>query len=692
MSEPDATEAVFEPIDLGGATGIGPGGRVRDWTLGDRIGRGGSSVVFHATRTDADFCQRAALKLLRPVLSDVGFVARFERERRILLDLRHPNIVRILDGGQTPEGYPWYAMEAIDGAPLTEWATGEPLRTRLDALVALCRAVDHAHRRLIVHCDLKPSNVLVDASGAPHVLDFGIAKLVDEPDRTATVRMATPRWAAPEQLTGDPVTTATDVYALGLLLWSVLTERQPRADITGSALLAAASDPLPLPSSFAPGCAGDLDAIAARATAVEPGERYRSAADLADDIERHLKGEAVLAREGMTLYRISRWARRNRAVVVGLAAAVCLLVGWAVTGSIQATQVRAERDRARLQAERAEETLDLLVDMLNAADPAQAGGVELTVREVLQSGVRELDVPGRDPALVGEVRLVAGQVQSLIGAQREARSSLELAVSQLREAFGPDHPSTLRAELALSRVAFIQGEEEAALATAESLLARIEEHSPRPVLAEALLNVADMQAHLRRHERARELARRAREIWLDEGDQRHAARALALQASSEAPLGIDGAADRMDQALAEATAALGTRLHREVADILHERTMIPGHPDPGRFEQSLALRRELYGEGWMLATALNNYGLALEKTDPRASVSLVREACSMADEAIGADHPEAVRLRINLGALLVDTGHADEGIAILEDILARRKLSDIERDRAHRHLERARAG
>ena len=225
---PDTTAAVHHSLERLAVPLAGT--QIQGWVLGERLGEGGSSVVVAATRTAADgFTQEAALKLLRTGAGHESFVRHFQRERQILVGLVHPHIVRLLDGGSTDAGLPWYAMERIQaGIPLTDWCAGRPLSVRLRVLIQVCRAADHAHQRLVVHCDLKPANVLVDPDGAPHILDFGIARLLDEGEQTRTSRLLTPRWAAPEQIAGDDVTVATDVYALGLLLWAVLTGEAPR--------------------------------------------------------------------------------------------------------------------------------------------------------------------------------------------------------------------------------------------------------------------------------------------------------------------------------------------------------------------------------------------------------------------------------------------------------------------------------
>ncbi|MCA9659446.1 MAG: serine/threonine protein kinase, partial [Myxococcales bacterium] len=277
------------------------------WRLGPQIGAGGMSSVYAVRHVDPAVDLRGAMKLLRGGPGTTRFVERFQQERDILVGLRHPHIVGVFDGGTTAAGVPYYVMERIDGPDWAAWCPAHPLAERLRRLVQICRAVAYAHQRLIVHCDLKPANLLFDRDGEPRVLDFGIAKLLDLGEHTLTgQRMLTPRWSAPEQVSGAAVTTRTDVHALGLLLWSSITDKVPRGGLSGTALLAdVGARPPPLPSTIAPIARGDLDAIVQRATALDPADRYRSAAELADDLERHLRGEAVHARASARWYTLS---------------------------------------------------------------------------------------------------------------------------------------------------------------------------------------------------------------------------------------------------------------------------------------------------------------------------------------------------------------------------------------------------
>ncbi len=331
------------------------------------LGRGGMGSVYLGARNDGAFEQRVAIKVLRRGVDTDDVLARFRRERQILASFDHPHIARLLDGGATGDGRPFLVMEYVDGEPFTTWCATRrlDLPARLALFTRICAAVEYAHQRLVVHRDLKPSNILVDGSGTPKLLDFGIAKLLDdEPaDDSPVTRTghvyATPRYASPEQLRGEPVTTATDVYQLGLLLYELLTGAHPMAGVEPSleAMRRALRDgAMRAPSEVAGQAAlrGDLDAIVFKALRDDASARYASVAQLREDLERHERGLPVTARVGARWYRLRRAAWRHRAAL--LVAGLALTAGTAYTLSLRSYSARleTERNRAQRQAEIAE--------------------------------------------------------------------------------------------------------------------------------------------------------------------------------------------------------------------------------------------------------------------------------------------------------------------------------------------------
>jgi eukaryotic-like serine/threonine-protein kinase len=327
---PAETALQLEAMDSVAMVDVTAGRSFGSYRATERIGVGGMGIVYKAVRDDDEYRKTVAVKILPLGFETQERVERFRRERQILATLDHPNIARLLDGGTTGDGLPYLVMEYVEGLPLDRFAAerGLGLEDRLRLFVQVCGGVQFAHRNLVVHCDLKPSNVVVTADGVPKLLDFGIAKLLDDARResTATAPLMTPEYASPEQLLGQPITTASDVYSLGALL-DVLLGGKRRA--TGEAV---------------PACGPklrDVRSIIEMATRTEPDRRYSTAEDLAADIRRHLDRRPVTARRGSLAYRSGRFLRRNRAVVS--LAIVALLALGAATRSSWSHARRAER-------------------------------------------------------------------------------------------------------------------------------------------------------------------------------------------------------------------------------------------------------------------------------------------------------------------------------------------------------------
>jgi hypothetical protein len=300
-------------------------------------GHGGMGAVYRASRDDAEFRQLVAIKLVRAAAESPSTLRRFRQERQILASLSHPNIARLLDGGSTPEGVPYLVMEFIEGEPITAWCEGHALgvQERLRLFLRVCEAVDFAHRDLVVHRDLKPANILVTKDGTPKLLDFGIAKMLDpgtgfEAATLTGLQVMTPEYASPEQVRGEPVSASADVYALGLILYELLTGKkaQPMSGHTPDAIVTAVcqTEP-PEPAAVRPQLAGDLDNIIRMAIRKEPERRYASAGVLAQDIQRHLEGRPVMARRDTFTYRSAKFLNRNRIAVVAGVVIVAILAG-----------------------------------------------------------------------------------------------------------------------------------------------------------------------------------------------------------------------------------------------------------------------------------------------------------------------------------------------------------------------------
>lgn len=410
---------------------LASGTRVGGWTIQRTLGRGGMGAVFLAVRDGDGYVQHGALKWIKRGMDSGEILARFRRERRILAQLQHPQIARLLDGGVSESGQPWFVMEYVAGVSLNEWAAGAriTLTQRLDLFVRLTEAVAYAHGQLVVHRDLKPGNVLVDASGQPHLLDFGVAKVLEEDEGGAQTqtgaRFMSRAYAAPEQVRGEHVGTAVDVYALGVLLFELLSGA--RFHDNPAAQAGAPSDRLSNAAAAASGgvaprqLRGDLGIIVARATNTDPARRYVTAQALADDVRRYLRGAPILARRDSGWYRLKRYVARHR-----LASAALLLALLAVfAGSALAL---SQARRAAREAELAQAAQRFLTGVFDASAPDAATGARITARELLDQGVARIDQElAGQPALQAQMRQTLGTLYRQLGQFDQAATLLTSA-------------------------------------------------------------------------------------------------------------------------------------------------------------------------------------------------------------------------------------------------------------------------
>jgi len=367
------------------------GRRIGPFRLIRLLGEGGMGAVYLGERDDAQFSHRVAIKILPHAVGSPASIARFRDERQILAALEHPNIVRLLDGGSTDDGLPYLVMEHIEGTTITRYANQQELtvRARVALVRRVCAALQYAHQNLVVHRDIKPSNVLVEADGEPKILDFGIAKLLAPAARFALeaktrtgFTMFTPEYASPEQARGDAVSTATDVYSVGAVLYELMTGQAPQRT-EGSPLeilrVICEVDP-PRPSAVAPTgqrreLAGDLDNIILRALHKEPARRYASMEQLSDDLGRWLDGLPVAARTSTVGYRARKFVRRNKGIVVATTLVAATLIGATFVSLRQARRAddqaaRAEVERSNAEAERSNAETER-ANALEAAKRAQ---------------------------------------------------------------------------------------------------------------------------------------------------------------------------------------------------------------------------------------------------------------------------------------------------------------------------------
>ena len=443
------------------------------YTLVSRIGHGGTGTVWLASRSDGRFQGQAALKLLNAALMGGGGEERFKREGTILARLTHPHIARLIDAGVSSTGQPYLVLEHIDGRHIDRFCDEERLsvEARIRLFLDVQAAVAHAHANLIVHRDLKPSNVLVTPAGQVKLLDFSIAKLIEDdgqPAATLVMNEAgsamTPRYAAPEQVTGGAITTATDVYALGVLLYELLTGQHPAGGAPKSPVEFAKAvteiEPVRLSaavqSAASPSAAsvasnrattpdrlrrllrGDLETILSKALKKNPSERYPSVAAFADDLRRCIEYQPIAARPDTVSYRTRKFARRHWRGLAAVTTAALVFVG--VIGFYTA-RLAAERDRARLQAEKASKLSQVLTGLLTGADPYRTPDAqEPTVQNLLDlSAGRIAKELGDQPEVQAEMFTVIGRTYARMGLHAKALPLLEQALAIGRRAFGSDH-------------------------------------------------------------------------------------------------------------------------------------------------------------------------------------------------------------------------------------------------------------
>ena len=465
------------------------------------LGRGGLGAVYLAARADDEYRKEVALKLIRRGLDTDDILRRFRTERQILAQLDHPNIARLLDGGTTDDGLPYFVMEYVQGEPITAYCEQHhlPVKERLELFRKVCAAVAYAHQNLVVHRDLKPSNILVTTDGEPKLLDFGIAKLLTADDELFTqtapnLRAMTPEYASPEQVKGDRITTASDVYSLGVLLYELLSGEKPYRlkDRTAEELSRAITTEEPERPSTAVArdrkskvenqnskiLSGDLDNIVLMAMRKEPQRRYASVSQFSEDVRRHLEGLPVVAHKDTLSYRVAKFTQRNKLGVAAAALVALTLVGgiiataWQAKRATEQARVAAqERDRARIETAKAERINAFLQNILGSSsrrwlNPNPDRGQDATIKEALDEASQRAETELADqPEVLAAVLFSLGK--SYLGQSKHdvAESHLRAALEIRRRVLGPDHQDTAISMAGLSEVTGYTGK----LAESESL-------------------------------------------------------------------------------------------------------------------------------------------------------------------------------------------------------------------------------
>jgi serine/threonine protein kinase/tetratricopeptide (TPR) repeat protein len=665
------------------------------------IGQGGTGSVWLADRCDGRFEGRAAVKLLNLSLLGRSGEERFRREGTILARLRHPHIAQLADAGISPAGQPYLVLEHVDGEPIDVHCESRRLDVdaRLRLFLDVLDAVAHAHANLIVHRDLKPANVLVSREGRVKLLDFGIAKLM-EPDAgweavtREGARALTPEYAAPEQLSGGAVTTATDVYALGVLLYVLLTSQHPagRALDSPSTLVRAIVETNPPRASETVNgrlqrtLRGDLDTIIAKALKKNADERYPSVTAMADDVRRHLRHEPINARPDTLRYRARTFVRRHAAAVAVATAVVVLIAGLT---AVYTVWLASERDRAQREAAKAVKVSGLMMGLLNTADPyaPRAGGADPTVRDLLDRGAAQVTVALKDePDLQAQMLTMIGRTYRRLGIYDRALPLLEQALMSAEQAYGATHPSVAAALHDLGVLSADRGDYPAAGRRLEQALAMRRRLLTRddPELAVTLAELGRVYQDQGFNERAEPLHREALDIRQQlVGDNRR-----------EIPVSLSDVASVLrlkgDLAGAESMLQQCLVMNQELRGIAHPNTIVTRHDlaliTAARGEYRLAeqafrdvaadQRDALGARHPVLAMTLNNLAHTLIRQGRHGeAATTLDEALGIARAALGHTHQLVAIYSINKASAELERGHPAEAERLLRDALAIRRTA-----------------
>jgi serine/threonine-protein kinase len=645
-------------------------------------------AVYLAVRDDDEFKKQVAIKLLRRGMSTDDLVRRFRNERQILASIDHPNIARLLDGGTTPEGLPYFLMEYVEGEPIDRYCDRHSLSVgeRLELFRTVCAAVHFAHQNLVVHRDLKPGNILVTADGVVKLLDFGIAKLLRPElysDRAEVTRfeerLLTPEYASPEQARGETVTTASDVYSLGVLLYELLSGHPPYR-LAGMSLhevtrVIGEVDPRKpstvigeveerrqadgtttkvtpeivsrtregRPDRLRRRLVGDLDAIVMKAMRKEPHRRYGSAEQLSEDIRRHLEGHPVTARKGTFSYNAGKFVRRHRGGVFMAAAAVVALVAFSAVLAVQSARLARARDRAEREAAKARAVSSFLQETLASANPYEGQGRKVAVVEVLQAASKKVSRSFADqPEVAAAIRQTVGKTYASLGLLEEAEPWLRQALQMRQDALGREHPDVAASMDDLARLLRDKGQsEEAERMCREALAMR------RKLLGNESMEVATSLVSLGR--------------ILDNRGRYEAAEAQYRESLAiRRRLRGDESAD-VAESLNNLATVLQARSHYERAEPL--------------LRESLAIRRGLLGDDHPLVSESRNNlaNLLQNEGDLEAAEALYRETLAADRASLGDSHPDTAITLNNLGTLLSSRGDYDAAEPLLRESLAIRR-------------------
>ena len=693
------------------------GDRIGPYRVVREIGSGGMGIVYLAERADEQFEQQVAIKLVRQRLVDPEIEARLVAERQILANLDHPNIARLLDGGTTPDGTPYLVMEHIDGIRIDSYCDKHHLKIddRLELFRTICTAVHYAHQNLVVHRDIKPSNILVTSDGTPKLLDFGIAKLIDTSGTAmdgltrAGVSLMTPENAAPEQVLGKPITTATDTYALGVLLYSLLTGYTPlqlsglrqneiammiceqvperpsrrlaierlRTNPTGDTI----ADPTIVAQNRSTTVErlqrrlrGDLDNILLAALRKEPERRYRSANQFAEDIRFYKQSMPIVARPDTWSYRTTKFVRRHVAGVVASFVLVSLLVAFGLVTTVQNKRIAEERDTAR-------EISKFLEEIFMEPDPSRARGLDITAKEILNNGAKRIrqQLDG-EPEVQSALMSTIGRVYYNLGDYNKSAEMQEESLNLRQYHLGDTHSDVAVSKNELAMSLTTQGDYERARNLLEEALAQNIENlgSVNPEVAGNLYNLSDLSLETGALDDAEKYGTQSVETYTQLGST-YSVELAEAKSTLARIFQVKGDLNQTEALL------------REAIDTL-EGHAGPDHPHMAYYLQNLAVllqskgddkvaeemlhrsiettRRILGNEHDLLGTTLVRLGILLQnRGDYDGAEEALRDGLEIHRKTLGVTHSLIGYDMSHLGALYHDKGNLAEAERMLRDAL-----------------------
>ncbi len=683
------------------------------------IGRGGMGQIFLAERDDAQFDQSVALKVIRRGMDTDDILRRFRAERQILAGLAHPGIARLYDGGATEDGVPYFAMEYIDGLAITKYCDENKLtvRERLLLFKKVCAAGHYAHQNLIVHRDLKPSNILVSSEGEPKLLDFGIAKVLDSEgdagEQTLTSQRAmTPEYASPEQIRGETITTASDIYALGVLLFELLSGELPYTG-TRTAIERAICETAPVKPSTALAHSskttdargrsrrlrhlrGDVDNIVLKAMRKEPERRYASLQEFADDIDRHLRDRPVTARPETLLYVARKFIGRNW-IPVGLSTiAAIAVVAFAFITDAQSKRIAEQSNIVSDERDLAEEVTEFMVDLFDQADPRATRASDIRAREILDRGYERLGDLEARPGVLARLMLSMARAYEGLDDLRPAENLLRESLELAKDLPNPLERLMVQRELALVLTRMGRLDEAAELHTEALEQWRIHDSAENPFVAMQLQRLGWIEEHRGANERAEELYREAiamLEKLLENGPEEKLDYAKTLGHLGHLLL-VHYGTEQAEPVLRQSHALMIEVLSEEDPEMglsfeqlgRLEFALDNLQAAEENFSRALASRLQLYGEGSVNVALARNEVARVQRRlgDLESAEANYRSVAETLRARLGPDHWYVVQATFNRGNTLRFQGRLDEAKEQLTDA-----LRTAGRLRAEDHPDRA---